>query len=926
MDRYIQTWFADLTLGRKLTAISMATTAAALTLVCVVFVAYDISTSRQRLVSDMGMLGDVVGKNSTAALAFGDPKAAADTLEGLRRNEHIVSAMIVSHFGRPLARFDRGAKGDTPHAVQYSADAAQTGRPSHAFTLSRLVVTRPIVLGPDVVGAVVIESDLRGISSRAASLGQIVLVVLLAALWLALAIGSRLQRIISVPLVRLTELTGVIARERRYDLRAEGGVGNGTDEIGVLVAGFNGMLEEIQNRDSKLLAHQETLEAAVLARTTELRALNVDMAAARDRAMDASRAKSEFLANMSHEIRTPMNGIIGMTDLALGTTVNADTRDCLETVKSSAESLLAILNDVLDFSKIESRKLELEFVAFAPREVVTDLLRPFAVRLDQKGLELMIHIDDGVPATVIGDPGRLQQVLGNLVGNAIKFTSHGHVLVEVREDSRVNGCTMLHFLVSDTGIGVPADKHLTIFEAFSQADGSTTRRFGGTGLGLTISTTLVQMMGGRIWLESAEGAGATFHFTVPLEVAALAAEPQIDPVLVDLPALIVDDNAVNRRIFVEQLSRWQMAPTAVNSGEAAMEALQSASRAGHPFRLVLLDANMPGVDGFAVASRIAADPELSRAPVMMLTSSGQWGEAGRSRELGIAAYLTKPVEQDNLLVQIRRVIQRATTNPAAAAGAADVAGAADAPITPAKILLAEDNVVNQRVAVGLLEKRGHHVTVAKDGREAVAAVLREHFDVVLMDVQMPEMGGIEATVAIRKHEATSGGHARIIAMTAHAMSGDRDRCLAAGMDGYLSKPINQAMLAKVIERGGDGELPSPRAAIDKAALLARVGGDVDLMREVIHLFLEDCPMRLSAIRAAIASGNAEALRNAAHALRGAAGTLSAAGLVDAALVLERLGAENKLAPAEAAWKTLSAEAAHLAAALQDLEGAAAYAG
>jgi two-component system, sensor histidine kinase and response regulator len=921
MHRYITTWFANLTLGRKLTAISMATTAAALTLACVVFVAYDISTSRQRLVSDIGMLGDVIAKNSTALITFGDPKSGVETLDGLRRNEHIVSAMIVAPITGPFARIDRGAKGDVPHTAVYPADAAESGRPSHAFTRSSLVVTRPIVFGTEVLGAVVIESDLRGITSRATSLLQIVFVVLMAALWLALAIGSRLQRIVSVPLVRLTELTGVIARERRYDLRAEAGAARGTDEIAVLVAGFNGMLEEIQNRDSKLLAHQETLEAAVEARTTELRALNVDMAAARDRAMDASRAKSEFLANMSHEIRTPMNGIIGMTDLALGTTVNADTRDCLETVKSSAESLLGILNDVLDFSKIESRKLELELVPFAPREIVTELLRPFAVRLDQKGLELMIHIDDGVPATVIGDPGRLQQVLGNLVGNAIKFTSHGHVLVEVREDSRANGSTMLHFLVSDTGIGVPADKHLTIFEAFSQADGSTTRRFGGTGLGLTISTTLVQMMGGRIWLESAEGAGSTFHFTVPLEIATLATEPQIDPVLAGLPTLIVDDNAVNQRIFIEQLSRWQMAPTAVSGGEAAMEALQSAARAGHPFRLVLLDANMPGLDGFAVAARIAADPELRLAPVMMLTSSGQWGEAGRSRQLGIAAYLTKPVEQGNLFTQIRRVLQKAAIDPVTPSG---TAGAADATLTACKILLAEDNVVNQRVAVGLLEKRGHHVTVANNGREAVDAVLRERFDVVLMDVQMPVMGGIEATGAIRMHEATAGGHVRIIAMTAHAMSGDRDRCLAAGMDGYLSKPINQAVLSKVIERGGDGDLPSPRAAIDKSGLLARVGGDVDLMREVIHLFLEDCPMRLSAIRAAVVSGNAEALRNAAHALRGAAGTLSAAGVVDAALVLERLGAENKMAPAEAAWKTLNAEAAHLAAALQELEGTAAY--
>jgi signal transduction histidine kinase/DNA-binding response OmpR family regulator len=818
---YIKTWFANLALAGKLTAISVATTAAALLLVCVVFVAFDISSSRQRLVADMGMLGDVVGRSSTAAVSFADPSVAKDTLEGLRRNEHIVSAMIVSHSGEPLARFDRGAPGDVPHIPVFPPDAAQASKPWRAFTLNSVVLTRPIFLENEVIGAVVIESDLRDIATRTYSLGKIVIVVLLAALWLALIIGSRLQRVISAPLLRLTEITGIIARDRRYDVRAESGSGNGTDEIGVLVAGFNGMLEEIQNRDSKLLAHQESLEAAVEARTTELRALNVDMAAARDRAMDASRAKSEFLANMSHEIRTPMNGIIGMTDLALGMTVNADTRECLDTVKSSAESLLAILNDVLDFSKIESRKLELEVVPFSPRAVVTELLRPFTVRAEQKGLELILRINDAVPAIVVGDPGRLQQVIGNLVANAVKFTVHGHVLVEVREDSRAAGCTRLHFVVSDTGIGVPADKHRTIFEAFSQADGSTTRRFGGTGLGLTISTTLVDMMGGKIWLDSAEGNGAAFHFTVPFEIAAAAIALHVDP-LFPVPSALMAENG-----------------------------------AAGPARMLLETGPIFQPEG----------PRSSGEP-----------EGGR----------------------------QATT--------------------PAKILLAEDNIVNQRVAVGLLERRGHRVSVAKNGREAVDAVTREGFDVVLMDVQMPEMGGIEATAEIRKREVTSGAHVRIIAMTAHAMSGDRDRCLAAGMDGYLSKPINQPMLLKVVEQGGNGEQPPARAAIDQPALLARVGGDLELMHEVIRLFMEDCPMRLSTIHAAILSGDAEALRNGAHALRGAAGTLSAGGVVDAALVLERLGAENRLGPAEAAWKTLNAEAAHLAAALQDLEGAAAYAG
>ena len=920
MRRTTRSWFARLTLAHKLTAISMATTAAALTLVCAVLVVYDVSTSRQGLVRDIDMLGDVIGRNSTAALTFGDSAAAADTLAGLGQNEHIVSAVIVSPDGGPLAHFDRdGRSGVAPRTPPFAADAAQTGQPRHEFTWTSLIITRPIFLRNQVIGAVVIESDLRGISSRAASLGQMVAIVLLAALWLALAVGSRLQRIISVPLLRLTEITGIVTRERRYDVRAEIAQAGADDEISVLVAGFNGMLEEIQQRDSSLLQQQQSLESAVEARTAELRGLNDGMAAARDRAMDASRAKSEFLANMSHEIRTPMNGIIGMTDLALGNPVSAETRECLETVKSSAESLLAILNDILDFSKIESRKLELESVPFAPREILADLLKPFAVRADQKGLELIVDVEDRVPDTLIGDPGRLQQVLGNLVGNAVKFTARGHVLVEVREHARVNGCTMLHLLVTDTGVGVPEEKHGTIFDAFSQADGSTTRQFGGTGLGLTISATLVQMMGGRIWLESDGGAGATFHVTLPLEIAGLASEPQPDSVLAGLRALVVDDNEVNRRILIAQLTRWQMEPTAVSSGQDGIEALQSASRIGRPFGLVLLDANMPVADGFTVAGWIAADPALARTPVMMLTSSGQWGDADRSRELGVAAYLTKPVDQRTLLAQIRRVVQGSAADPRAATNVAEEA------ITPSRILLAEDNVVNQRVAMGLLQRRGHHVTLAQNGREAVDAVLRERFDVVLMDVQMPEMGGIDATTAIRKHEAESGGHVRIVAMTAHAMSGDRDRCLAAGMDGYLSKPIQQALLFEVIELGSDGEMPAAPAAIDAVGLLARVGGDHELMRDVVRLFLEDCPARLAAIREAITARDPEALRHGAHALRGAAGTLSAAGVVEAASALERIGAENRLEAADAAWKTLNAQAAHLVGTLQAMEGAAAYA-
>jgi CheY-like chemotaxis protein len=613
-----------------------------------------------------------------------------------------------------------------------------------------------------------------------------------------------------------------------------------------------------------------------------------------------------------------MNGIIGMTELALGDALEPQTRECLDTVKMSAESLLSILNDILDFSKIESRKLELELVPFVLADALDDMLKPFAMQADQKGLELIVHIAPEVPPAIVGDPGRLQQVLANLVGNAVKFTARGHVLIELHEETRREGCTLLHFRVSDTGIGVPANKQATIFEAFSQADGSTTRRFGGTGLGLTISATLVGLMGGKIWVESDAGAGTTFHFTVPFDVATTAHAHHDEPLPPNLKVLVVDDNAVNRRIFVEQLTRWGMRPTAVSGGQDALDALLAASHGADPYALVLLDANMPEMDGFGVIEGIAARPDLADAVIMMLTSSGQHGDAARCRALGVAAYLTKPVKHKELLNQIHRVVADRTQKEKPAAAAERAPTGRDPTMEPVNILLAEDNIVNQRVAVGLLRRRGHRVTVANNGREAVAALMHEPFDLVLMDVQMPEMGGLEATTAIRDHEWKTGGHTRIVAMTAHAMTGDRERCLAAGMDGYLSKPINQALLFQVVEEGSAGAA-AQSATFNRNALMERLGGDTELLHDVIQLFLDDCPQLVAAIKAAVDARNGVLVRSTAHALKGAAANLSASALFEAAQILERLGAEERLDAAAAASRVLFHEATALMDTLRQLD-------